>query len=540
MMENNKKPLSISVIGLPVHAVTYESALAQCLQLADTQTPRAVSAANTHIAAAARKDVAFGNIMRSFDLILPDGTPLVWVMNAKLQRQKRPPLENRIYGPYFMKYAIEHAPAGTTHFLFGGSQSCLDELQIELKNLNPTVQIVGALSPPYREWNEEDLQLFSQHINRANADFIWVALGGEKQEKWIVNNQHRFNRGVFFAIGGAFELLAGRRRFAPGWAQQNGFTWLYRLIQEPRRMWRRYLRYNSLFLYYLLSDFFTSKEKSYPIAEKTVERSDRVNVLGVGVSATSMNTAVGDLLNARIHAQRGYVCVTGVHGIIESQRDNTLRKVHNRSLFTMPDGMPTVWMGREQGFVKMGRVYGPDLMLKMFEATSAQGAHPTFTHFLYGATKEMLDRMKHNLEERFPGVRIVGQYAPPFRPLNSAEEMELTAHVESVKPDFFWVGLSTPKQEKFMDLYHDKLACGIMLGVGAAFPIHAGMQKDAPEWIKSSGFHWLYRLCQEPERLWRRYMDIVPSYIMLSFLQLLGLKKYTLEVEIAELNVDAT
>ena len=534
------EPLSISVIGLPVHAVTYESALAQCLHLADTQTPRAVSAANTHIAAAARKEVVFGNIMRSFDLILPDGTPLVWVMNAKLQRQKRPPLKNRIYGPYFMKYAIEHAPAGTTHFLFGGSQSCLDELQTELKKLNPTVQIVGALSPPYREWNEEDLQLFSQHINQANADFIWVALGGEKQEKWIINNQHRFNRGVFFAIGDAFELLAGRRRFAPAWAQKNGFTWLYRLIQEPRRMWRRYLKYNSLFLFYLLCDFFTSKENSYPIAERTEKRSDRVNVLGVGVSATSMNKAVGDLLDARIHAQRGYVCVTGVHGIIESQRDTALKKVHNRSLFTMPDGMPTVWMGREQGFAKMGRVYGPDLMLKVFEATSAQGTHPAFTHFLYGATKEMLDQMKHNLEERFPGVRIVGQYAPPFRPLNEQEEQALIALVDEVRPDFFWVGLSTPKQEKFMDLYNDKLTCGIMLGVGAAFPIHAGMQKDAPEWIKSSGFHWLYRLCQEPKRLWRRYMDIVPSYIALSFLQLLGLKKYTIEVEIAELNVDAT
>jgi N-acetylglucosaminyldiphosphoundecaprenol N-acetyl-beta-D-mannosaminyltransferase len=322
----------------------------------------------------------------------------------------------------------------------------------------------------------------------------------------------------------------------------------------------------------------------------------RTNVLGVGVSSLNMEKAIDTLLQARANGQTGYVCVTGVHGVIESQRDPALKQIHNRSFLTVPDGMPTVWMGREQGFVHMGRVYGPDLMLKVLEATSLGGqafgtghsalgvgetasvaslesstqrpmpsTQSPLTHFLYGATEETLKKLKTNLEARFPGVQIVGTYAPPFRPLNDQEEEELRKLVAECKPDFFWVGLSTPKQEKFMaghslanDSYKNydlsikqdadnlnpnhlkpktsalkrfPLECGIMLGVGAAFPIHAGLQKDAPEWIKNSGLQWFHRLCQEPRRLWRRYLNIVPTFLWLSAMQLLGIKKYNFKSE---------
>lgn len=311
--------------------------------------------------------------------------------------------------------------------------------------------------------------------------------------------------------------------------------------------------------------------------KKTKQQIERTNVLGVGVSALNMAEAVRTLLNARETGRTGYVCVTGVHGIIESQRDPELKRIHNQSFLTVPDGVPTVWMGREQGFVHMGRVYGPDLMLALCAATSGhvesgmsnvgRGEQPPssnlppsttnkncFSHFLYGATEEMLEKLKANLETRFPGIQIVGTYAPPFRPLNEEEEAELHHVVKECKPDFFWVGLSTPKQERFMyahsasmnveggklevgcednatsHISHPTAAfpldCGIMLGVGAAFPIHAGLQKDAPEWIKNSGLQWLHRLCQEPRRLWRRYLDIVPTFLWLAALQLLGIKKY--------------
>jgi N-acetylglucosaminyldiphosphoundecaprenol N-acetyl-beta-D-mannosaminyltransferase len=290
---------------------------------------------------------------------------------------------------------------------------------------------------------------------------------------------------------------------------------------------------------------------------------ERVNVLGVGIHATSMQNAVDTLIAARRAGKTGYVCVTSVHGVMESQKDPALRRIHNRSFMTVPDGMPTVWMGREYGFVWMKRVYGPDLMLALCQATAkpveaekapgrensaylypsqeetggldlGRGNSGRMTHFLYGATGETLHQLKENLEARFPGIQIAGTYAPPFRPLTADEEADLQRQVAACRPDFFWVGLSTPKQERFMSRYNAAsgefpLDCGIMLGVGAAFDIHAGNYKDAPEWIKNSGLQWFFRLCKEPRRLWRRYLWIVPGFIWLSFLQVMGIRKWTVE-----------
>lgn len=263
---------------------------------------------------------------------------------------------------------------------------------------------------------------------------------------------------------------------------------------------------------------------------------NRVNVLGVGVSATSMSRAVEGLVEMRRRGERGYVCVTSVHGVMESLSDEALRAIHNRSLMTVPDGMPTVWMGREYGFVRMGRVYGPDLMLRLCEATAND---KPLTHFLYGATKETISGLKGNLERKFPGIQIVGSYAPPFRPLTDEEQEDLQQQVAACKPDFLWVGLSTPKQERFMAEHHPidgqvPLDCGIMLGVGAAFDIHAGNYADAPEWIKNSGLQWFYRLCKEPRRLWRRYLWIVPSFLWLSFLQVMGIRKWSLKGDVSD------
>jgi N-acetylglucosaminyldiphosphoundecaprenol N-acetyl-beta-D-mannosaminyltransferase len=263
------------------------------------------------------------------------------------------------------------------------------------------------------------------------------------------------------------------------------------------------------------------------ISELWSEREYRANVLGLGISVLNLQRAVHMLLHDRKKNLSGYVCVTGAHGVIESQYDDELRKIHNNSYLTVPDGMPTVWMGMEQGYVDMGRVYGPDLMLEIMRETCSLGKHPSLTHFLFGATDDILMKMKQNFEAKFPHIKIVGMYAPPFRALNDEEEHELAMLVQKLKPDFFWVGLSTPKQEKFMAAHAHNSNFGMMLGVGAAFLIHAGLQKDAPNWIKNSGFHWFYRLCQEPRRLWRRYVKIVPTFLWLAFLQLLGLKRYT-------------
>jgi N-acetylglucosaminyldiphosphoundecaprenol N-acetyl-beta-D-mannosaminyltransferase len=251
----------------------------------------------------------------------------------------------------------------------------------------------------------------------------------------------------------------------------------------------------------------------------------RINVLGVGISAINMTDAIhlsDSLVQSR---QKGYVCVTGVHGVMEAQADPAFRKILNGSFLTTPDGMPMVWIGKLRGHSRTRRVYGPDYMLDMCRSSVKQG----WRHFLYGGNIGVAKLLAANLASKVPGIQIVGTYTPPFRSLTPKEEEELTALVASVKPDVIWVGISTPKQERFMASYIEKLDVKLMVGVGAAFDIHTGRIKDAPNWMKQAGMQWLHRLVQDPRRLWRRYCVNNPRFIWNIGLQFLGLRRFEID-----------
>ena len=251
----------------------------------------------------------------------------------------------------------------------------------------------------------------------------------------------------------------------------------------------------------------------------------RANVLGVGVDAIDMSRAVDRLSSAIRSRERGYVCVTGVHGVMEAQRDAEFRAILNGSLMTTPDGMPMVWVGRGQGNADMSRVYGPDLMLELCARSQETG----FTHYLFGGADGVALELKRSLEARFPGLRIVGTYTPPFRPLNQEEEQTLAAEIARLKPDVVWVGLSTPKQERFMARYLGRLDCTLMIGVGAAFDMHSGRTKQAPKWMQRNGLEWFFRLVQEPRRLWKRYAQNNPAFVYRVLLQSFGVVTYRLD-----------
>jgi N-acetylglucosaminyldiphosphoundecaprenol N-acetyl-beta-D-mannosaminyltransferase len=249
---------------------------------------------------------------------------------------------------------------------------------------------------------------------------------------------------------------------------------------------------------------------------------DRVNILGVGVSAVSMQEAVGRVDRFLQGDSSGYVCVTGVHGIIEAQSDEAFRATLNNSFLTTPDGMPTVWLGRWSGFKDMTRVYGPEFMLEICKLSVERG----YRHVLYGGKPGVAEELKAKLEAQFPGLRITGTYTPPFRPLNAAEERDLMSAIERSQADMLWCGLSTPKQERFMAQYCGRLPVKLMFGVGAAFDINSGNLKDAPRWIKLAGLQWLHRLVLEPRRLASRYLRNNPKFVWLVGLQLTGLRKF--------------
>ncbi len=247
----------------------------------------------------------------------------------------------------------------------------------------------------------------------------------------------------------------------------------------------------------------------------------RVNVLGVGVSALNLPLAVAAVDDALREKRRGYICVTGVHGVMESQQDAELKRIHNRSFLTTPDGMPMVWMGRQQGVAHMGRVYGPDLMLEVFRLSEQRG----YKQFLYGGNEGVAEAMRAEMARQFPKLQVVGTYEPPFRPLTTDEERDLIAQVAAAKPDILWVGLSTPKQERFMAQYLPKLDVTLMAGVGAAFNFYTKRVPQAPRWMQRSGLEWFYRFVNEP-RVRRRYLTIVPRFLCAALAQQSGLKRH--------------
>ena len=248
-----------------------------------------------------------------------------------------------------------------------------------------------------------------------------------------------------------------------------------------------------------------------------INRPDMVEVLGVYISAIDMAGAV-QLCSERLRSgERGYVCVTGVHGVMEAQSDPEFRRILNHAFLCLPDGMPTVWIGHLRGYRRMRRVYGPDFMLEVCEKLNEQRCR----HFLYGGNDGVAQCLKDRLCRRFPGLEIVGSYTPPFRQLNESEEMELIAMIEDCRPDVMWIGLSTPRQERFMAHYMERLNTKLLIGVGAAFDIHTGRINDAPSWVKRSGLQWLHRLIQEPRRLWKRYLINNPKFVGRVIVQLI-------------------
>jgi N-acetylglucosaminyldiphosphoundecaprenol N-acetyl-beta-D-mannosaminyltransferase len=252
---------------------------------------------------------------------------------------------------------------------------------------------------------------------------------------------------------------------------------------------------------------------------------EKVNVLGVGISVLDQDRAREFLFDAVRNGRRGYVTITNVYSVSEAQRNPALREIFNRALLSTPDGMPMVWMGRLQGQPSIRRVYGPDLLLNLCEHSSAAG----FSHFFCGGKPGVAEELADALQKRFSGLKVAGTFCPPFGPLNSEDRAALVDKVRETRPDFFWVGISTPKQERFMTEYISILPeAKIFIGVGAAFDFLTGRVRQAPRWMMRIGLEWLFRLFQEPKRLWRRYLIYNPLFILRATAQLLGLRSYRL------------
>lgn len=237
----------------------------------------------------------------------------------------------------------------------------------------------------------------------------------------------------------------------------------------------------------------------------------RLDVLGIKVSCVDMDTVVATVEQCIARRLRAYVCVTGAHGVMESRRDQGLRQIHNDAGLVVPDGMPLVWFLRLCGR-QASRVYGPDLM-RTLTAVSAQRG---YRQFYYGGTRAVVDQLRRRLQDVHPALEVSGTICPPFRTLIPEEDDAAVAAINQAQPDIVWVGLSTPKQERWMAAHLGRVQAPVMIGVGAAFDFLAGTKPQAPRWMQRHGLEWVFRLGSEPRRLWRRYAYIVPGFACLA------------------------
>jgi N-acetylglucosaminyldiphosphoundecaprenol N-acetyl-beta-D-mannosaminyltransferase len=234
-----------------------------------------------------------------------------------------------------------------------------------------------------------------------------------------------------------------------------------------------------------------------------------VDVLGVPVSAISLDRALERVDDWVAAGTPQFVTFTGVHGVMESQTDPELLAIHSQAGTVSPDGMPLVWASRYAGVEDVTRVYGPDFLLAMAERSVDKG----YTSFFYGGAEGVADQLAASLQERFPGFQVAGTWCPPFRPLTEDEKVEVTQMILDSGADLVWVGLSTPKQERWMAEFCPRLGRPVLFGVGAAFDIHSGNLRQAPPRLQKLGLEWAYRLAMEPKRLWRRYFYNNPRFV---------------------------
>ncbi len=236
----------------------------------------------------------------------------------------------------------------------------------------------------------------------------------------------------------------------------------------------------------------------------------RVDVLGVQISAGDIPRAADEVARWIEQGEANFATFTGVHGVMESQRDPELLAIHNRAGLTNPDGMPMVWASRMAGVGDVRRVYGPDFMLALCE----RSVTPGWRHFFYGGKPGVADELAASLVDRFPGLQVAGTWSPPFGPLDAETDAAEVARIEGSGADIVWVGLSTPKQERWAAAHVGRVGAPALLCVGAAFDMHAGHLRQAPAVLQRLGLEWAFRLATEPRRLWRRYLSNNPRFVL--------------------------
>lgn len=241
---------------------------------------------------------------------------------------------------------------------------------------------------------------------------------------------------------------------------------------------------------------------------------ERVAILGVETSAINMDDAVATVADWIERRHPNYVCVVPAHSVMAAREDDELREIMNRSGMTTPDGVAIVWLLKLRGYRQVERVYGPDLMRALCGASVERG----WRHFFYGGAEGVADELAAALTADSKGLDVVGTYTPPFRPLTPDEDADVVSRIQESGADIVWVGIGSPRQERWMADHVGRVGAPVLIGVGAAFDFLSGRKPQAPRWMQRSGLEWLFRFGTEPRRLWPRYSRY-PLFALLALIE---------------------
>ncbi len=447
-------------------------------------------------------DGLFRDIYEKADLVLTDGKPLIW-----MSRWMGAPIKEKISGSdYFPEVCRMAAKEGFSIFLLGAAEGVAKKAAVNLMKKYKNLKIAGVYSPSYAFENDvEEIAYIIKKINTAKPDILCIGLGTPKQEKFYHRYKDQLKVPLTLHIGATIDFEAGVVKRAPKWISYMGLEWLYRLLKEPRRLYKRYLLEDvEIFPIFLKYRKYGSGSKVSAVQPETC------SILGVDIAVTNMRSVIGYLTKNLERLRGEYVCVSNVHTTVMAYNDEAYCRIQNEAALAIPDGKPLSLICRLRGYKDAKRVAGPDLMPEILKLSEEKG----YRHYFYGSTEETLSALEANLKERYPRLNIVGINSPPFRKLTPEEDAEIMQEISRARPDFLWVGLGAPKQERWMYEHKGKVDA-VMLGVGAAFDFHAGTAKRAPKWIQEFYLEWLYRLIQDPKRLLKRYVRSNIQFIWL-------------------------
>jgi N-acetylglucosaminyldiphosphoundecaprenol N-acetyl-beta-D-mannosaminyltransferase len=457
-----------------------------------------------------RRNQKLQRILNESVLNTPDGMPLVWLGKLFGYRDI-----TRVYGPDLLREACAFGVEKRwRHYFWGAAPGIVEKLKEVLEERHPSIEIAGICCPPFRPLTQEEEDQLVEEVNESNTDIFWIGISTPKQLYFMDRIRDRLHCKIICPVGYAFDVNAGVEKDAADWIKYSGFQWLHRAIKQPR-LWKRYLPDNPTFILKVI--FQLLRFRSFPMCVyervsqpyKDEDGYDRFPAGCVSLSAQTMSQACERVESWIEQGKKKYVNICTADTVVQCYDQPALAKIVMNSGMATTDGMPLVWLARRFGFAFAERVYGPDLMLALCSLSESKG----YRHFFYGATDEVLDRLKMNLLAQFPELAIAGMYSPPFRPLEKQEKDEVVEKINASGADIIWCGLGTPKQDYWVSEFRPLLEGSVILAVGAGFNFHAGSVRQAPRWMMKSGLEWLFRLIVEPRRLWRRYLIGNPRFL---------------------------